>query len=107
MKDESPWNTYDQDYQIELGGPVTVAERRRPAYGLVVIKGFSGPSAKTKLSMLRQIPDSYFVSCLDVFYFENVLHVVSEHMAISLLQIVAAPRYPREHHVAAIIGQVI
>lgn len=110
VKDESPWKTYTKEHQIELGGLVTVAERKHPAYGLVVVKEFSGPSAENKLSMLRHIPEivqtSYFVSCVEVFHFENVLHVVSEHMTISLLQIVAAPRYPRENHVAAIIGQV-
>jgi len=110
VKDESPWKTYTKEYQIELGGLVTMAERKHPACGLVVVKELSGPSAKNKLLMLRHIPEivqtSNFVSCIEVFHFENVLHVVSEHMTISLLQIVAAPRYPRENHVAAIIGQV-
>ena len=111
VKDESPWKTYNKEYQIELGGLVTVAERKYPASGLIVVKELLGPSAESKLSMLRRIPDAiqspYFVSWVEVFHFENVLHVISEYMTVSLLQIVAAPRYPRENHVAAIIGQVI
>jgi len=53
VKDESPWKTYNKEYQIELGGLFTVAERKLPASGLVVVKAFLGPSAESKLSMLR------------------------------------------------------
>lgn len=110
VKDESPWKTYNKEYMIELGGFVTVAERKHPAHGLVLVKELSGPGVETKLSTLRLIPEdiqtSYFVSYVEVFHFENVLHIISEHMTISLLQIVVAPRYLRENHVAAIIGQV-
>lgn len=111
VKDDSPWKTYNKEYQVELGGLVTVAERKHPGYGLVVVKELSGPSSESKLKMLRSITtiiqSGYFVSCVEVFNFENVLHVIFEHMTISLLQIVAAPRCPHENHVAAIIGQVI
>lgn len=55
--------------------------------------------------MLRLIPGGSFIRCIEIFRFEDVLHVVSEYMTMSLLQIVAGPRY-RESHVAAIIGQV-
>lgn len=109
-KDESPWKTYNKEYTIELGGLVIVAERRYPAHGLVVVKEFSSHDAEKKLSRLRQVPEDirnrYFVSCIEVFSFQNALHIITEHMTISLLQIVAAPRYPREKQVAAIIGQV-
>lgn len=107
VKEQSPWKSYDRDYQTELGGPVTVAERKEPASGLVVVKEFSRANAESRLSMLRQVLDSYFVSCIEIFHFEDRLYMVSEHMTMSLLQIVAAPRYPRENHVAAIIGQIL
>lgn len=71
-KDESPWEIYDKEYAIELGGLVIVSERKHHAYGLVVVKEFSGHDAENKLSRLRQIPEdirnSYFVSCIEVFY---------------------------------------
>lgn len=67
-----------------------MAERKPPGYGLVLVKEFSGPSAESKLEMLRYIPDtiqsSYFVSYAEVFGFENVLYAISEYMTISLLQ---------------------
>lgn len=109
-KEESPWETYNKELVIELGGLVTMAERKHPAYGLVIVKQFSGHNAESKLSRLRQIPENiqskYFVSCVEIFNFQNISHIITEYMAISLLQIVAAPRYPRENQVAAIIGQV-
>ena len=106
VKDESPWTTYDRDYQVELGGPVSVAERKGPDLGLVVVKQLSTANADSKLLMLRVISGGSFTCCIEIFRFEDVLHVVSEYMTMSLLQIVAAPRYPHESHVAAIIGQV-
>ena len=106
IKEESPWKSYDRGYQTELGGPVTVAERQEPASGLVVVKEFSRANAESRLLMLRQVLDNSFVSCIEIFHFEDMLYMISEHMTMSLLQIVAAPRYPRENHVAAIIGQV-
>lgn len=106
VKDESPWTTYNRDYHVELGGPVSVAERRGPGFGLVVVKQLSIANADGKLSMLRLISGDSFVRCIEIFCFDDVLHVVSEYMTMSLLQIVAAPRYPRKIHVAAIIGQV-
>lgn len=97
---------YNRDYQVELGGPVSVAERKAPDSGLVVVKQLSTATPDGKLSMLRLISGGSFIRCIEIFHFEDVLHVVSEYMTMSLLQIVAAPRYLRESHVAAIIGQV-
>ena len=106
VKEGSPWKSYGRDYQTKLGGPVTVAERQEPASELVVVKEFSRANAESRLLMLRQVLDNSFVSCIEIFHFEDMLYMISEHMTMSLLQIVAAPRYPRENHVAAIIGQV-
>ena len=38
------------------------------------------------------IQNRYFVNCVEIVHFKNVSHVISEHMTLSLLQIVAAPR---------------
>ena len=85
VKKESRGKSYDRDYQTELGGPVTVAERKEPASGMVVVKEFSRANAENRLSMLRQVLDSYFISCIEIFYFEDMLYVISEHMTMSLL----------------------
>ena len=106
VKDGSPWETYNKDYQLELGGLVTVAGRRCPVSELVVIKELLGSSTDATLSVLHQIQGSCFVNCVEIFHFRNALHVISEYMMMSLLQIVAAPQYPNENQVTAIIGQV-
>ena len=111
VRNESPWKSHEKGYETELGGSVTVAKRKHPASGLVVVKELSGPSAENQLSMLRHISaetqGAHFLSCLAVCRFEQIFHIISECMATSLTQIVAVPQYPREHEVAAIIGQVI
>lgn len=84
VKDRSLWETYDKDYQLELGGLVTVAGRRCPASELVVIKELPGSSADATLSVLHQIQGSYFVNCVEIFHFRNALHVISEYMTMSL-----------------------
>ena len=71
-----------------------------------MIKELPGSSADATLSTLCQIQGSCFVNCVEVFRFENALHVILEYMTMSLLQIVAAPQYSNENQVAAIIGQV-
>jgi hypothetical protein len=106
VKDESPWTTYVRDYQVKLGGPISVAERKGPSLRLVVVKQLSTANIDGKLSILRLILGGSFIRCIEIFRFEDVLHIVSEYIIMSLLQIVAAPRYPRESHMAAIIGQV-
>ena len=58
-----------------------------PASRLVVVKEFSRANAESRLSMLRQVLDSYFVSCIEIFHFEDRLYMISEHMTMSLLQI--------------------
>ena len=83
-----------------------MAGRRRPASRLVVIKELLGLSTDATLSTLYQVQGSCFVNCVEIFHFGNALHVVSEYMTMSLLQIVAAPQYLNENQVAAIIGQV-
>lgn len=47
--------------------------------------------------MLRLLLEDYFVSCLEILRFEDKSYMISEYMTISLLQVVAAPRYPREN----------
>lgn len=106
VKEESLRKSYNRDYRSELDVSVIKAERKEPASGLAVVKEFSQASAKSRLSMLRQVLDTFSVSCVEIFHFKDMLYMISEHMPISFLQIVAAPQYPCENHVAAIISQV-
>ena len=54
VKEESSWKSYDdRDYQTELGGPITVAERKEPVSELIVVKEFSRVNTKNRLLILR------------------------------------------------------
>ena len=81
-----------------------MAERKEPTSRLVVVKEFSRANAESRLSILRQVLDSYFVSYIEIFHFEDRLYIISKYMTMSLLQIIVAPRYPRENYIVAIIG---
>jgi hypothetical protein len=102
----SPWNAYEEGYEIELGGHTITAERKHPASGLVTIRKMADSATKSKLSMLRKLQQKHFVNYVEVFSFSDVTYVVSEYMAISLVELIAVSVFPKEKHVAAIVGQV-
>ena len=56
--------------------------------------------------MLRPLQRKCFINDIKIFGFDDALYVVTEYMAVSLVQILAAPVYPDENQVAAIVGQV-
>ena len=117
VKEESPWRTYDEGYDLRVSGLVTVVKKRRPvskmlmtdnrpASEVVAIRKLSGSSRNANLSMFLQVQGEYFIKCIEVYEFRADLYIVLEHMPISLLQVVAAPVQPKEAHIAAIVGQV-
>jgi hypothetical protein len=105
VKHESPWKIYNHLYELDEGR-VSVAERKRPAYGLVAIRRFSGAGAESRLATLRRVRGEYLIKCMSVFLFDDVFHVVFEHMPVTLVQIVGVPKYPEKNQVAAIVAQV-
>ena len=115
VKEESPWRSYDEGYNLRVSGLVTVAKKKRPdskvakgrpALEVVAVRKLSGSSRNASLSMLLQVQGEYFVRCTDAYEFGAELYVVLEHMPISLVQVVAAPVHLKEAHVASIVGQV-
>ena len=113
-KEESPWRSYDEGYDLRVGGLVTVAKKKRQVSQMaesrpaseVAIRKLSGSSRNNNLSTLLRVQGEYFVKCIEAYEFGADLYVVLEHMPISLVQVIAAPVHLRETHVAAIVGQV-
>ena len=62
-----------------------MAERKESASGLVVVKEFSRVNAESRLLIIRQVLDSYFISCIEIFYFEDILYIISKYITIFLL----------------------
>lgn len=111
-KKESPWQIYNDGYNLRVGGLVTVAARKRSessadAAKLVAIKKLSGPSRDAQFETLRQVQGKHFVSFVEAYRTEDDLYIVLELMPISLVQIVAATVQLREVHVASIVAQVL
>jgi len=115
VKEESPWRTYDEGYDLRVGGLVTVAKKKRtgskmaesrPASEVVAIRKLSGSSRNANLSTLLRVQGEYFVKCTGAYEFGAEFYVVLEHVPISLVQVIAAPVHLKETHVAAIVGQV-
>jgi hypothetical protein len=115
VKEESPWRSYDEGYDLKVGGLVTVAKKKRPGSEMakgrpaserVAIRKLSGSSRNANLSTLVRVQGEYFVKCTGAYEFGAELHVVLEHMPISLVQVIAAPVHLKETHVAAMVGQV-
>jgi len=115
MKEEFSWRSYDEGYDLKVNELVIVAKKKRSdfkvakgrlASEVVAIRKLSSSSRNTSLSMLLRVQGEYFVRCTNAYEFEVELYVVLEHMSISLVQVVAALVYPKEAHVATIVGQV-
>ena len=102
----SPWKIYEKGYELKLDQFVTVAHRKAPLQGKVVIRNFVEPDANRKLDMVRRIRHRRFVDLLEIFEFEKTWYAVFEHIVMSLVQLVNSPAYPNEKQLAAVVGQV-
>lgn len=108
VKHESPWRSYDKNYELRLGvgDRVTVAERKEPLDGVVTVRSFSAYNAEEKLRVLHRIKHENFVPVLEVFSSEDSFHIVFEHMPICLGHFAGILKYPNELQLASILGQV-
>ena len=114
-KEESPWRSYDEGYDLRVSEFVIVTKKKRPDFKMakgrlvsevIAVRKLSDSSRNVSLFMLLQIQEEYFVRCTNAYEFEVELYVVLEHMSISLIQVVAASVHLKEAHVASIVGQV-
>jgi serine/threonine protein kinase len=106
MKRSSPWESYEKKYDLKLDDFVTVATRKPPSYQVVTTKRFPTQESKDKVHNLQHLRHENLVAVLDIFIFDDSVHVVLEHMPVSLAQVVASPVYPNERQLAVILKQV-
>jgi hypothetical protein len=108
VKQESPWNSYEEVREPPrgIGGLVTVAQRRGLPRNVVSVHKIKGQDAKVKLRMLQRIQHRNFVSVLEVFSFEQSFHIIFEHMPIAISHFADILYYPNELELASILGQV-
>ncbi|KFZ13089.1 hypothetical protein V502_06774, partial [Pseudogymnoascus sp. VKM F-4520 (FW-2644)] len=96
---------YEKVINLDLNGPVTVAQGKARHAGLVAVRAFPFAAAKKALYMHGRVRHSNIVEALDAFTTETSLYIVLEHMPISLYQIVESAKYPTEPELAAILRQ--
>ena len=101
----SPWNTYVRGYDLELDKFVTVATRKHPRSGLVVIKEMPQESNNV-LILLGTIRNERVVEVLEVFAFEQKYFAVLEYIPVTLREVARSPPYPTEQQLATILEQV-
>ncbi|KAH6672611.1 kinase-like domain-containing protein [Halenospora varia] len=104
---ESPWGSYTEVLNLNLNGPITVAERKSPHSGLVAIKVFPSTAAEKALYRHQHIKHDKIVTVLDAFTTETSLYIVLEHLPISLRQVVEGAKYPTERQLAAMVQQIL
>jgi hypothetical protein len=101
----SPWEIYERVFDLNLNGPVTVAQRKAPLSGLVAVRAFPVKAAEKVLYMCHRVRHDNIVEVLDAFTTEKAFYIVTEHMPISLEQVVDSTKYPTERQLAAILRQ--
>ena len=102
-RNESPWEIYKKHFDLDLNGPVTVAQGKT---GLVAVRTFTVAGAEKALYMHGQVRHSNIVEAIEAFTTETSFYIVLEYMPISLYQIVESAKYPTESELAAILRQV-
>ena len=109
VKAGSPWETFEQGYELRVGGLVTIARRKRPLPKVpvkVAIRKLSGSGRDMDLRMLLLVKGKAFTNCTEVYEFGNEIYTVLDYMPISLIQIVTAPPRRTEAQLAAVFAQV-
>lgn len=102
----SPWEYYVKAYRRELGGSVVVACKNPATFELFAVKCIVGSEVNNKAQVLRQIRQENFLTCYEIFVFDNAIFTVSECMAISLTDLNGSAISPNEIQIATIIHQV-
>ena len=107
VRDQSPWDTFKKTYKCELAGTVAVVVHRARPYGLFAIKTLPQENTDKMLQIFRHVQHKNIIFAVECFRTKDSIHVVLEHLPVSLDQIVACPAYPDETQLSSILAQVI
>ena len=102
----SPWDKYQKYFKLDFDEQITVACDGRPESSCVAIRAFSERGAEAKIAALDELQGYHFVKCFDIYQHNARYFTVSEHMPVSLRQLIAMPQSLDDGQVAAILGQV-
>ncbi|KAE9570106.1 hypothetical protein CGMCC3_g13665 [Colletotrichum fructicola] len=106
----APWSHYDRKFSVDFGSRRQVTKSRKTA-GKFMIRTVSGPNTEEHLIYIRSIRHPSLEHVEEIFTEDtldglNNLHIVTEYMAVSLLQVYRSPAYPTEPELSSILEQV-
>ena len=106
-KNSSPWNTYDEKFELKIKEYVCVAVKKHFPDELFVIKTFHQKTAHEKILMLQRLRHERFLPLMEIYKFDQTSFAVFDYIPLSLAQVVESPVYPDQEQLAAILRQVI
>ncbi|KAH8799387.1 kinase-like domain-containing protein [Xylogone sp. PMI_703] len=101
---ESPWDHYQQVYELNLGGFVFVVSERATPHDLFIMKHFRGAD---KVRMLQSVRHRNLHQMLECFGVEDSYFAVFSYDPVSLAHIACSPPFLTELQLAAIVGQIL
>ena len=92
-----------QEIRPEQG---TLVCRRKNRFHIAVIRESYSPTPLHTLEVLAQVQHPNIADILDVYFHDNQLFIVSEHLDISLLDLEFSKLAPEEWEIATIAAEV-
>ena len=105
IRKESPWRHYRNAYGLDLGGLVAIVCKTPASTKLFIMKKISGTHCEKKIDMIRKLKHEHILHVEEVFAFEDIFYVISEHACVSLDE--TSLVCPSEVQLAAIVHQVL
>lgn len=106
IRHESPWDTFEKDYECDLAGAVAVCLRFKGKRAVRAIRQFSVKEADTVLQVLSSMKHDNVASVLECFRTADALYTISEFDPLTLDHIVACKQYPKPNQLASLMSQV-
>jgi hypothetical protein len=85
---------------------VVVARKNPATFELFAVKCIAGSEVDNITQVLRQVIHENFLTCCELFEFDDAIYTVSECMAISLTDLNGSATPPNEIQIATVIHQV-
>ena len=100
---KSPWDHYQQVFELSLGSFVIVVSERAAPHGLFTMKRLNGAD---EVRMLQSLSHTNLHQMLECFGLNDCHFAIFGYDPVSLAHIACSPPFLTELQLAAIIGQV-
>ncbi|KAI1906768.1 hypothetical protein LOZ65_006831 [Ophidiomyces ophidiicola] len=107
VREESPWETFHNEFTCELAGTVTIAVHRSRPSRVVPIRAYATKDAEKMLERFGKIQHKNVISVIECYKHKDTLYAVVDDLPLTLVQLVACRAYPSESQLASIVAQVL